>query len=245
MNTDLAWEEWGRRDPYFAVITDPRYRRVALDDAAQKEFFASGQGHVEYLLSTIRKNIDPLFSPRNVVDFGCGVGRLLLPFAAVAAEVVGLDVSEAMLQEARRNCELRNIRNVRLIQSDDQLSGLSGQFDLLHSCIVFQHIPFERGQVILAKLLQLMRPGGIGAIQLLYRNSTPRSVVNAGPTGADLGEPPPPAPAADMDPEIQMNPYDLNLVFLALQRSGIRSFYADFTDHGGELGLFLFFRLPE
>ena len=245
MNSDLSWEEWGKRDPYFAVLTDPRYRRTAFDDRARTEFFATGQGHLDYLLATIRKNIDPLFAPRSVVEFGCGVGRLLVPFALLASDVVGVDVSDAMLQEARRNCELHEVRNVRLIKSDDQLSGLAGTFDLLHSCIVFQHIPAERGQVILSRLLQFMRPGSIAAIQVLFCNSTPTSVINAAPAIPDRDRPPPPAPTANPDPEIQMNPYDLNRVFLTLQRAGIRSFYADFTDHGGELGVFLFFRLPE
>jgi SAM-dependent methyltransferase len=245
MKTDLAWEEWGKRDPYFAVITDPRYRRTAFDDGARKEFFATGQGHVDYLLATIKKNFDLPFAPHSVVEYGCGVGRLLVPFASIAGDVVGLDVSDAMLQEARRNCDLHNLRNVRLIKSDDQLSGLTGKFDLLHSCIVFQHIPPDRGQVILSRLLQFLRPGGIAAVQLLFCNSTPTSELDASAAGPEQGEPSPPVPAPNLDPEIQMNPYDLNRVFLTLQRAGIPNFYADFTDHGGELGVFLFFRLPE
>jgi len=256
LSTDRAWEEWGKRDPYFSVITDPRYRRTALDEGARREFFATGRGHVDYLLSTIRKNVDPDFTPRSVVDFGCGVGRLLIPFASVASDVVGLDVSDAMLQEAQRNCELHKAGNVRLIKSDDGLSGLTGVFDLLHSCIVFQHIPFARGQVILAQLLQHIRPGGVAAIQVLYSNANTHANANAAtttqvsaaPDNSPADQPPQvdatSTPAADPDPELQMNPYDMNRVFLILHRAGIRKFFADFTDHGGELGIFLFFQAP-
>jgi tRNA/tmRNA/rRNA uracil-C5-methylase (TrmA/RlmC/RlmD family) len=105
MSTDIAWEEWGRRDPYFGVITNPKFRRSELNDHSKREFFESGQSHAHGVLTTIRRFIDPGFAPRTVLDFGCGVGRLLIPFAKVADEVVGLDVSPSMLKEARRNCE--------------------------------------------------------------------------------------------------------------------------------------------
>src|SRR5271163_1663522 len=75
MSTDIAWEEWGRRDPYFGVITDPRFRRAEMDDAVRREFFQSGESHVHGVLATIRKHLHPTFAPRTALDFGCGVGR--------------------------------------------------------------------------------------------------------------------------------------------------------------------------
>jgi len=148
MSTDIAWEEWGRRDPYFGVITNPKFRRSELNDHSKREFFESGQSHAHGVLTTIRRFIDPGFAPRTVLDFGCGVGRLLIPFAKVADEVVGLDVSPSMLKEARRNCDEHGLSNIRLLDSDDSLSTVTGTFDLIHSCIVFQHIPPERGRAI-------------------------------------------------------------------------------------------------
>src|SRR6266404_4403273 len=133
MSTDVAWEEWGRRDPYFGVITDPKFRSSGLNENSKREFFESGESHVHGVLATIRKHIDPGFTPRTVLDFGCGVGRLLVPFAKIADRVVGLDVSSSMLQEAQRNCDDRQLRNVRLFVSDDALSLLTGTFDLIHS----------------------------------------------------------------------------------------------------------------
>src|SRR6266852_4183437 len=168
MSTDTDWEEWGRRDPYFGVITDPKFRSGKINEDAKREFLASGESHVHSVLSTIRKHIDPGFEPRTVLDFGCGVGRLLIPFAKVAEDVVGLDVSPSMLQEARRNCGEQRLHNVRLLRSDDDLSTLTGEFNLIHSCIVFQHIPVERGRALFSKLLGHLCAGGVGAIQLTY-----------------------------------------------------------------------------
>src|ERR1700722_16390190 len=200
MSTDIAWEEWGRRDPYFGVITDPKFRSGRIDGDAKREFLASGESHVHGVLSTIRKHIDPAFAPRTVLDFGCGVGRLLVPFAKITEDVVGLDVSTSMLQEARRNCDAQQLHNVRLLRSDDALSTLTGPFDLIHSCIVFQHIPVERGRVSFAKLLQHLRPGGVGALQLTYSKTRFASRHGLAPPESPLlsdASPQPMAPGAD------------------------------------------------
>jgi 2-polyprenyl-3-methyl-5-hydroxy-6-metoxy-1,4-benzoquinol methylase len=248
MSTDIAWEQWGRRDPYFGVITDPKFRRSEMNDQSKREFFQSGDSHVHGVLATIRRHLDPGFAPRTVLDFGCGVGRLLIPFARVVDEVVGLDVSASMLQEARRNCDERGLRNVRLLDSNDSLSILTESFDLIHSCIAFQHIPAERGRTIFSNLLEHLRPGGVGAVQLTYSKTLFAPTHGVAPT-------PPPAAmvslevstcvvATDVDPEIQMNPYNMNEILFLMQRRGIRQFHTEFSNHGGELGVFLFFASP-
>jgi SAM-dependent methyltransferase len=242
MSTDAAWEEWGRRDPYFGVITDPKFRSTGINESARQEFFASGESHVHGVLSTIRKHIDPAFAPRTVLDFGCGVGRLLIPFAKITEDVVGLDVSTSMLQEARRNCDAQQLHNVRLFRSDDALSTLTGPFDLIHSCIVFQHIPVERGRVSFAKLLQHLRPGGVGALQLTYSKTRFASTHGLAPQESPLSSDAPPRPiATGADPEIQMNSYNINEILFLMQCRGVQRFHVEFSDHGGELGVFLFF----
>jgi 2-polyprenyl-3-methyl-5-hydroxy-6-metoxy-1,4-benzoquinol methylase len=241
MSTDVAWEEWGRRDPYFGVITNPKFRRNGLNEDAKREFFGDGETLVNYLLATIHRHIDPQFTPKKILDFGCGVGRLLVPFARVAEEVVGLDVSPAMLEEARRNCEERHLRNVRLLPSDDDLSALSGSFDLIHSFIVFQHIPIRRGRAIFGKLLQHLRPGGVGAIHMTYSKTRFGSTHGVAPLESPSPAPTPQAIPAEADPEMQMNPYNMNEILFLLQCVGVQRTYVEFSDHGGELGVFLFF----
>jgi SAM-dependent methyltransferase len=248
LSTDVAWETWGQRDPYFGVITNPKFRMSGIDEHLKREFFESGESDVHRVLTTIHRFVDPGFTPRSVLDFGCGVGRVLVPFAKVAEEVVGLDVSRSMLQEAQRNCDERQLRNVRLLESDDDLTVLTSAFDLIHSCIVFQHIPVERGRAIFSKLLQYLRPGGIGAIQLTYAKTRFASTYGSAPQA--------PVPAAlsaevsaqlastDIDPEIQMNSYNINEILFLMQQHGIAHFHMEFTDHGGELGVFLFFQMP-
>jgi SAM-dependent methyltransferase len=244
LSTDSAWEEWGRRDAYFGVITNPRFRSGELTERSKQEFFESGRWHVRYVMEIIHKHLHADFAPRRVLDFGCGVGRVLLPFAALAHEVVGLDVSPSMLLEARRNCEQHSVTNALLLVSDDSLSSVSGGFDLIHSCIVFQHIPIERGRFIFARLLQHMNPGGVGAIQLTYSKSHFAATFGIASSELKPIHSSVQSTSIDADPEIQMNPYNMNSILFMLQENRVAQFYTEFTDHGGELGVFLFFKKP-
>lgn len=244
LSTDASWEEWGQRDPYFGVITHPKFRRTELNEQAKQEFFESGRGHVNYVMQTIRRYLDPHFHPETILEFGCGVGRLLVPFSTFGRNVVGLDISPSMLREARRNCNESNVKNVLLLASDDSLSSLDGAFDLIHSCITFQHIQPARGREILRALLTHIAPRGIGALHFLYSKSNLVESYGVLPSASPPQSNAPIPKNPDMDPEIQMNPYNLTEIFFLLQSRGVSRFHADFTDHGGELGLFIFFQLP-
>lgn len=242
MSTDTAWEEWGKRDPYYGVITDPKFRRSQLDSAVLGEFFESGRNHVDYVMQAIHRDIDPTFAPKAVLDFGCGVGRTLPAFAGIAENVVGVDVSQSMLEEAARNCHEQKLTNVHLIRCDDSLAAIGGTYDLIHSFIVFQHIPRARGRVIFTRLLQYLGPTGIGAIHFTYSKSHFSATNGLPPQSPSFLAPVAPLASPCVDPEMQMNPYNMNEILFILQSAGIKRVRAEYTDHGGELGIFLFFQ---
>jgi SAM-dependent methyltransferase len=256
MSTDHDWIRWGEQDPYFAVITQPRFRAGVLTEEARREFFDSGHGHVEHVLARCRRVAGEGYVPARALDFGCGVGRVTLPLAQRAATVVGIDVSPAMLAEARRNAEARGLANVEWILSDDALSKVQGGFDLVHSCITFQHIDVPRGRALFARLLEVLAPGGVGAVHITYAKRQHAQSWGQPPAQPPLaGEPAAPspsgrhaapAPAAPLeppgDPGMQMNAYPLGEIAWLMQQAGVRAFEAEFTDHGGELGVFLYFR---
>lgn len=261
MSTDLHWEDWGARDPYFGVLTDPKFRNASLTPEAREEFFRSGQVHAEHVLHVCRDRIDPAFAPRRILDFGCGVGRVLIPFARLAEQAVGMDVAPSMLAEAQRNADAQGVSNLVLLPSDDQLSALDGDFDLVHCCIVLQHLEVPRGRELFRRLVQRVRPGGIGALQVTfawdYHDATfgqPPPPVSPPEPGLSRrlkdglrglrSAPVPEPPAAPKDPEMQMNFYNMSELMYTLQRAGASSLHADFTDHGGAIGAFMFFRMP-
>jgi SAM-dependent methyltransferase len=72
-----------------------------------------------------------------VLDIGCGTGATAIPFAAAIApsgHVTGIDISEPMLTQARRNVAQAGASNVTLVQADAQVHRFPpDSFDLLIS----------------------------------------------------------------------------------------------------------------
>lgn len=164
-NTDRDWEKWAVRDAYYAVLTRNQYKTEHVDTS---DFFQSGEIHISQIFDTINR-IQPSFHPRTALDFGCGVGRLLVPLSRKAERVIGIDVSTTMLEIAQQNLANRGISNVALIRpTDDHLTNIPDQIDFLHSYIVFQHIPVQRGEKLLNTLLSKMAPNGMGAVHFPF-----------------------------------------------------------------------------
>jgi SAM-dependent methyltransferase len=258
MSTDKHWEAWGARDPYYGVITDPKFRSAALTPEVRDEFFRSGHAHAEHVLATIRAHLQPGFQPQRVLDFGCGVGRVLVGLARHAPDVLGIDVSPSMLAEAQRNCADQGFSNVRLALSDDELSTVDGDFDLVHSFIVLQHLELARGRHLFRQLLRRTRPGGVAALHVTfglagldgtYGQPAPASPAVQPPPAIGIGllrrrsaSPRLAPPDEQGDPEMQMNWYNMSELMYLMAAENAQHVFVEFTNHGGALGAFLFLR---
>jgi len=168
---EKKWEYFGETNPYFAVSTFDKFKSENLDDAALVDFFESGEEYVERIWQEIESNFQPNFKPRKAIDFGCGVGRITLPIAKRCEAVIGIDISENMLKEARQNSEKFNLNNVDFVKGDNDLTKVSGQFDFIHSFIVFQHIKPKIGEEIFKKFVEMLSDGGIGVLHFTYFNN--------------------------------------------------------------------------
>ena len=239
-NTDLEWQKWGEQDPYFAVITEPRFRSASLTTEAKQQFFDSGRRHVQYVLECCRQYLDPSTPIRRVLDFGCGTGRLALPFARQFESVVGVDISPAMLREAQRNAEAAGLNNITWAPSDDTLSAVQGRFDLVHSFITLQHLEPARARALFLRLIDLVDEGGVAAIQITYSNTALATSYGVLPPNLRIIPAQPSKPGED--PVMLMSLNSLSELAFVMQTRGIPRFSAEFTDHGGALGVFLFFR---
>jgi cyclopropane fatty-acyl-phospholipid synthase-like methyltransferase len=224
------WERFGSEDPYFGVLTAPRYHRGRLDEAARERFFATGRTQIASLTDALEAQAGSALQSRHALDFGCGVGRLSLPLASHCQHVYGVDVSASMLREAERNAEQMDVNNVEWVQAA-RVDELSGRYDLLLSIIVFQHIPVREGEQIFAKLLQGLRPGGVGAVQFSLRPGHPSATVlrwarKSVPLAAQVVNV---ASGKRWSyPHMQLNSYSLNRLGRLLAEAGIGDWQARF-----------------
>jgi hypothetical protein len=163
------------------------------------------------------------------------------------------------------NCNKCLLKNISLLKSDDELSLLEGYFDLIHSFIVFQHIPVERGMKIFSHLLNHLEYGGICAIQIIYSHSVLGKKYRLPPLeNSDnklskaiisrvkrfikikysLFKVKQTLNNSPKDPDMQMNLYNLDDIFYLIHSRGITNVHVEYTDHDGVLGCFLFFQKP-
>ena len=137
-----------------------------------------------------------------------------------------------MIAEAKRQAKNKAIDNLSFIESSDCAELKSDQFDFVHSYIVFQHIPVDRGYAILDKLLASLRGGGVGVLHFTFSNRRLRAweVIKWIPYNKQLrnlfhGRP-------LNAPFMQMNEYDLDKIMTKIIQSGAKKCFLEFTDHG-------------
>lgn len=105
----------------------------------------------------------PDFTPKRIIDLGCGVGHATLPYADgwPEAEVHGIDVGPALLRYAHRRARSWG-KTVHFHQRSAEATGFAdGSFDLVTSHIVLHETSTPALGAILAESRRLLAPGGM------------------------------------------------------------------------------------
>ncbi len=217
-DTDADWRHLGETDPYFGVVTDPRFRTEAMDAEALEAFYESGRRDVDAIVALVERVAGP---PRGrALDVGCGVGRLAEAMAERGFDVTGYDISPGMLEKARA-------------RSGGQAAYVDvlpeGPFDWVNSYIVLQHVPPERGLELIGRMAGLLAQDGVLSLHL--------------PFGSDPGEGGGPSVEERLAQAplglIAMYAYDLNAVFDRLWDRGLRRFGLEQVQHGAHRGFYI------
>lgn len=137
-------------------------QRRQWDKAAKiwVEFVRSGKNYyAEYLNGPALKQMVGNVEGRRVLDVGCGEGCLSRLFAKAGAEVVGIDLSEALIKAARELEERRPL-GVKYFAADaadlDMLDSQS--FDIAYCHMALADIPDYEGAI--AEVSRVLRTRG-------------------------------------------------------------------------------------
>lgn len=161
-NAFFFWEDAARKDPLWAILSDPakRTRGWNLD-----EFFETGRREI----ARVFRDLEALrYSPQrgDALDFGCGVGRLTQALAPSFQRITGVDISPTMIRLAGRLNRFPD-RVRYLVNARPDLVVLPAMsFDFIYSDIALQHIPPDQSRAYIAEFLRVLRPGGLAVFQL-------------------------------------------------------------------------------
>lgn len=92
-----------------------------------------------------------------VLEIGCGTGRLAALMSQRGCEVFGIDVSQAMLSEARKNAPEAHIAHMTATQIDELEAG---RFDHIVSTLVFSELSETELDFVLRESKKLLKVGG-------------------------------------------------------------------------------------
>jgi ubiquinone/menaquinone biosynthesis C-methylase UbiE len=138
-------------------------RKIVEQHTRQASGYARLTGAMAGRASTSRPELLGATSNDVVLDIACGPGSLTLELAPHVARAIGLDITPAMLDEARAAQTRRGVDNVEWINGDAaKLPFADGSFTLVASSAAFHH--FAAPAKVLAEMARVCRPGGRVAV---------------------------------------------------------------------------------
>ncbi|MEX2592999.1 MAG: class I SAM-dependent methyltransferase [Anditalea sp.] len=241
------WKKLGKQDPYYGVLSEEKFRTKNITEEDMKEFFSSGELYVKETENRIKGLFDQSLADCTILDFGCGVGRLVIPFAKLSSKnVVGLDVSSDIIEKAKAHKSALNIHNLEVRSFDGINLPDLPKFDFINSYIVFQHIETSLGFPLLHQLFQKLKKGGVLQVQITYGHALPKATywnfflrgkfslynfLYSSLKNRRFGS----------EAVMQMNHYSPQKLFNLFSRYS-KSVQVEFTDHGGHLGAYYIMR---
>jgi len=153
-----AWDNYGKENPFWAVLTTD-------EDWNERRFFSTGQREIDDVFRYLHKQ---KVAPRKgrALDFGCGVGRLTRPLGKYFSQVVGVDISPSMIDEANQlNRGRTKLRFVLNTEANLKKLG-TNSFDFVYSHITLQHIRADYSAEYIREFVRVLKPGGILLFQI-------------------------------------------------------------------------------
>ena len=157
-----TWQTLGEDDPLWAVASEDDKKGNQWKD---EEFLQSAEPIIARYRSLLETEGAKL-PFEDILDFGCGAGRLSAAWAPYGDRVTGIDISASMLKKARDLVKERPNITFVLNERPDLSIFADESFNLVFSHICLQHIPPKICKDYLREFSRICRKGGWVAFQL-------------------------------------------------------------------------------
>jgi demethylmenaquinone methyltransferase/2-methoxy-6-polyprenyl-1,4-benzoquinol methylase len=154
-----------------------RYNRMARGYEALVRFGSFGQ--LERFYRAVAAELDAR-PGGTLLDLGCGPGTLVPHLLAKAGRIIGVDVSDAMIERARARARREGWRNVELERCDAREFAPPGPLDAVVFCLSLTTTPDPDD--LLSRALSWLKPGAqLAVLDSLPERSRPlaRAAIHA------------------------------------------------------------------
>lgn len=160
-----SWDDKAKENPLFAVMTTPNYHDsgTKIEDFTQEEldfFFEKGRRVWHSIVKLHLEHVESGPHDPVIVEYGCGMGRVIKAVREDGYRVSGIDISPTMLEYARN-----------FVPEAEELSALDEKgrstlkdesADLVFSFAVLKHIhSLESYAAAMNEILRIIKPGGV------------------------------------------------------------------------------------
>lgn len=168
--------------PHYLTVVDNQcmpgsyYTEYSQDDVANAANYDTGlfvttagslgklsDGGGKAVVAWLKQNY-PDFSPKRILDMGCGVGHNTLPLAMAFpdAEVIGIDIGAPMLRYGHARAVALGIPNVQFWQANaEELPFDAESFDWVQTTMFLHETSMKAMFRIVNELYRVLRPGGL------------------------------------------------------------------------------------
>ena len=135
------WNERTKMNPLFVIATD--------HSETEEDFWNSGIDECNDILGISTERYQKIIenkdtSSMNILEIGCGIGRILIPMRKIFGNATGIDISSEMVLLGQKY--VSDIPNCNIVENNgtDLAEFSDNSFDFCYSFIVFQHIPEKK-----------------------------------------------------------------------------------------------------
>lgn len=164
----ISWEEMAQENPLFAVMTTAAMADAPATDftrAQRDELFRKGR---KLFFDQLRRPLAKVMFTREdalVVEYGCGVGRILNAVVEAGYRCAGIDISPTMLEHCRRL--VPQVEALYPLDDDGRCAMPDESARAVFSFAVVQHIAsLSRYLTAFDEMCRILQPGGLLTVQL-------------------------------------------------------------------------------
>lgn len=118
-------------------------------------------------------------SGTKILEYGCGPGSEAYMLAKHGASVVGIDISDTAIQQARQRAEAEKTDTNFLVMNAEKLHLENGTFDMVCGSGILHHLDIDRAMSEISRVLKpngsavFLEPLGHNPVVRLFRKLTP------------------------------------------------------------------------